>query len=55
MCHNHRLLLHLHQLLHLHLLLQAVNAAFHQAAADLPFMPLKFPAVGDFNNEEVRR
>ena len=43
MCHNHLLLL------------QAVNAAFHQAAADLPFMPLKFPAVGDFNNEEVRR
>lgn len=30
-----------------------VNAAFHAAAKNLPFMPLKFPAEGDFNNEEV--
>ena len=32
---------------------QAVSKAFHRAARDLPFMPLKFPAEGDFNNEEV--
>ena len=34
---------------------QAVSEAFRQAAMDLPFMPLKFPPEGDFNNEEVFR
>ena len=34
---------------------QDVSKAFHRAARDLPFMPLKFPAEGDFNNEEVFR
>ena len=32
---------------------QEVSETFHEAAASLPFMPLKFPAEGDFSNEEV--